>query len=419
MSTVRLRYLAKINPPTPEFDRAAPDAEVPFVPLEAVWPAGLDLSRTRPKHEVAQGYTRFREADILVPKITPTFEANRTTIAHRVCGGFGAGTTELHVVRCRHGVDPRYIRYLLASLPFLLGGEAELIGVAGQKRVPDSWLRDFTVPVVELERQQAIADFLDTETTRIDALFAKKRRLIDLLEQRSFAEIDAAASVAVGWSKRGIPAPRHIGWPIVRLGSVARVQTGLTLDSGRDVDSQVEAVPYLRVANVQDGTLDLSEVKLVQVPAALARRTALRPGDVLMTEGGDPDKLGRGAVWRGELEPCLHQNHVFAVRPDAGLRPDYLALISRTSYARAYFEVTASKTTGIASTSMAKIAAFRLALPPVEKQAEIVARWRSVNASVTSIVERLHRQIALLQEHRQALITAAVTGELDIPGVAA
>src|SRR5258708_3193712 len=98
------------------------------------------------------------------------------------------------------------------------------------------------------------------------------------------------------------------GWKRVALEEVAEVRTGLALGK-RDISDPVER-PYLRVANVQDGYLDLSTIKMVSVSRADAERYALRRHDVLLTEGGDFDKLGRGTVWRGEVPGCLHQNHV-------------------------------------------------------------------------------------------------------------
>ena len=185
MTGIRLRHLAEVNPSVSEFERLAPEAELTFLPLEAVWPGTrLDVTRTRPKDAVASGYTRFREGDVLVPKITPTFEADRSTIARGLLHGVGCGTTELHVVRPSASLEPRYVDYLLSSRQFLLGGEAEMIGVAGQKRVPESWLRDFPIPITDRRAQCAIADFLDRETARIDALIEKKQRMIELLEEK-------------------------------------------------------------------------------------------------------------------------------------------------------------------------------------------------------------------------------------------
>ncbi len=97
--------------------------------------------------------------------------------------------------------------------------------------------------------------------------------------------------------------------PCVRLGYLATIQSGITVDANRDHGSESVALPYLRVANVQDGHLDLGTITEIRVPRAVARSAMLRRGDVLMTEGGDLDKLGRGTVWNGEIENCLHQNH--------------------------------------------------------------------------------------------------------------
>src|SRR3546814_17828054 len=92
------------------------------------------------------------------------------------------------------------------------------------------------------------------------------------------------------------------------------VQTGIA--KGKAINGAAITLPYLRVANVQDGHVDLSVIKTITLKPSEVDRYSLRKGDVLFTEGGDFDKLGRGTVWNGEIKPCLHQNHVFAVRPN-------------------------------------------------------------------------------------------------------
>jgi type I restriction enzyme S subunit len=280
--------------------------------------------------------------------------------------------------------------------------------------MPD--IERITVPVPPVQVQEHLASFLDVETARIDALIAKKQRVVALVRERSTAFMNRSFGESITYSRVGIPngLAEH---EMVRLGALASVRSGLTLDSGREVGQSSVRRPYLRVANVQDGHLDLQEVKYVDIPTLWSSRFELKRGDVLMTEGGDPDKLGRGTVWRGELEQCLHQNHIFSVRPTSALLPEYLALVTRTAYARLYFEMTASKTTGIASTSSVKISAFRIPLMPVDRQRDIVEKVLAHSSRESSLVYRLEKQIALLREHRQALITAAVTGEMDVPGV--
>src|SRR5581483_10117029 len=104
----------------------------------------------RSKAEVASGFTRFQEGDILVPKITPTFEADRAAMASGLRNRVGCGTTELHVLRALSGTLPRFLYYLVRSRPFLGFGAAEMQGVAGQKRVPDEYIRDAKVALPPL-----------------------------------------------------------------------------------------------------------------------------------------------------------------------------------------------------------------------------------------------------------------------------
>lgn len=134
--------------------------------------------------------------------------------------------------------------------------------------------------------------------------------------------------------------PEH--WNLRRIKGIAEVRQGVT--KGRNLDGKdTLELPYLRVANVQDGYLDLEDIATISVLPEEVERYSLRPGDVLMNEGGDNDKLGRGAVWRGEITPCLHQNHVFSVRPYAPWVSDWIALWSRALQRRHTFCFTPSR----------------------------------------------------------------------------
>jgi type I restriction enzyme, S subunit len=198
---------------------------------------------------------------------------------------------------------------------------------------------------------------------------------------------------------------------MVRVGSVARVQSGLTLDGGRALMQPTVSRPYLRVANVQDGWVDLSEVKEVEVSKAFTNRWELRAGDVLMTEGGDADKLGRGTVWEGEIPGCLHQNHIFAVRPGKRLDPAFLGFVTQTTYARAYFEATSSKTTGIASTSTSKILSFRIPLPLIRDQIGIVSFLDRETSQIDELITAKRRMMELLEDEFRSIQSALLTGQ--------
>jgi len=293
--------------------------------------------------------------------------------------------------------DMRWLFYALQAVD--LKGASQDVGVPGLSR---DVAYSVQIPVCTIDEQRRIADFLDTETARIHSLVKRRQDQLELLDERALGAIDDTIAQ--------VPDP-----VTVRLGYLAQVQTGLTVDGNRQHDGDVVTLPYLRVANVQVGRVDLDEIAEITVPRRTAEASRLRPGDVLMTEGDDLDKLGRGTVWRGEIEDCLHQNHVFAVRPDTSiLNPEYLALLTRASMARDYFERTGNKTTNLASTSSSKIRDFRIPLIDTGMQRALVKDVDARLQSISEFEERLCRQLALLAERRQALITAAVTGQINV-----
>jgi type I restriction enzyme S subunit len=166
--------------------------------------------------------------------------------------------------------------------------------------------------------------------------------------------------------------PSVNGWPTVCLSEVADIASGVA--KGRRLEGEIVTVPYLRVANVQAGRLDLSEIKQIVVLASEVEKYRLLPGDILMTEGGDRDKLGRGTVWQGQIDPCIHQNHVFRVRAAADrLLPEFLNYYMQTPPARTYFLRCAKQTTGIASVNRTQLSGLPVPLPGLPEQKRIAA----------------------------------------------
>ncbi len=137
----------------------------------------------------------------------------------------------------------------------------------------------------------------------------------------------------------------------------------------------------------------------------------LKYGDVLMTEGGDLDKLGRGTIWRSEIQKCLHQNHIFAVRPDQRLlHPEFLAFVTRTAYARSYFESTGTKTTNLASTNSSKIRDFRIPLIETNRQVRINDLLNGEMSRINGLIFNRQQTRDVLIERREARVLCAVTG---------
>jgi len=212
-------------------------------------------------------------------------------------------------------------------------------------------------------------------------------------------------------------------WQVVRLEDAAEIVSGITL--GRKTRAtDLVAVPYLRVANVQDGHLDLREIKFVNATPAEIKDLSLKDGDLLLTEGGDLDKLGRGACWRTQIPLCIHQNHIFRVRlPKTSYDPDFVSFQIGSPYGKAYFLAHAKKTTGIASINRRVLGGFPLLTAPFSRQRELVERLK---VQLAEVDKARHANTLQLKEVRQlelsvyrsvfkGVIPVALPKELGIP----
>lgn len=263
--------------------------------------------------------------------------------------------------------------------------------------------------------------FLDHETARIDALIEEQQRLIELLKEKRQAVISRAVTKGldptVPMKDSGVEwlgeVPAH--WNVGALRWYATIQGGIA--KGKDYEGRETVVmPYLRVANVQSGFVDLTEVKEISVLESEVERYSLRAGDVLMNEGGDNDKLGRGTVWQAQIEPCLHQNHVFAIRPNGSLRAEWLATFTQSEQARTYFYLNSKQSTNLASISASNVMSLALPIPSVSEQQEILAYLEEDRERHEQLAGVAISTVELLQERRSALISAAVTGKIDVRG---
>lgn len=385
----------------------------PFLGLEHIESGTAKLLVEELPLKAADDSICFEAGDVLFSKLRPYLAKSLLPASS------GTGTSELLVLRPRAALDPRFLLYVTLSNPWLEWANTTAYGA---KMPRTSWelIADYRFSLPSRVEQRRIADFLDAETARIDQLLSLRRQQESILEEQSSAFVSELLLPGILTSGKNsgsfpwlpqLPADR----PLVRLGFVCRLQNGVTVDAMRRASAEDVTLPYLRVANVQSGHVSLDAVSEITVSQSAAKRSTLQPGDVLMTEGGDLDKLGRGAVWRGEIPNCLHQNHIFALRPDGSrLNGDYLALMTQTVHGRCYFESTGSKTTNLASTNSSKILSFPLPLPSVELQRSLVRSANLELGSVSRARQLVERQVDLLAERRQALITAAVTGQFDV-----
>ena len=204
-------------------------------------------------------------------------------------------------------------------------------------------------------------------------------------------------------------------WHITKIRNFVSIRSGITLGKQYPAGTQLIPRSYLRVANVKAEYLDLNDVATIMVTKEEAKKYALSPGELLMTEGGDRDKLGRGTIWNGEIPECLHQNHVFAVRVNEKyMLTEYLSYLTASPVGRVYFDITAKKTTNLASTNSTTILQFTVPVPSLEEQRKIVEMLNQKCVSINEVIDEKQKLIADLEVYKKSLIFEVVTGKRQV-----
>jgi type I restriction enzyme S subunit len=334
--------------------------------------------------------TRVEKHDVLlnitgasIGRVAHYNENRRANVNQHVC-----------IIRPLPLLDSAYLTHCLASPNFQTQINHQQTGGTRQA-LTFPQIRDFDIPLPAIETQRRIAAILD----KADAIRRKRQEAIALTEQllrSTFLEMF------------GDPVTNPKRWPTALLKDLASIGSGVM--KGRDY-AAVETVklPYMRVANVQDGYLKLDDVKTIEVPTSEAEKYLLQKGDILLTEGGDPDKLGRGAVWHGQIPQCIHQNHIFRVRPLQNyLTPEYLCALLGSVYGKRYFLKAAKQTTGIASINRSQLSNFPVLLPSLENQ-RTYSRFTAQHQNVTRTYQSLSSEADNLFN---SLVQRAFTGQL-------
>jgi type I restriction enzyme, S subunit len=389
-----------------------PSAQDDYLELEDIESGTGRILNRRNTLEVESAVTLFKKGDVLFGKLRPYLEKYYQADFDGKCTG------EILAFRPER-ILSRFLFYNIGSHWFIERCNALAYGAKMPRVSWEKQLSQFNVPLPPLPEQKRIVDFLDASCATLDAAVAAKRRQIETLSVLRNSTI----SLTVTRGTANTPALRMTGnewvpevpegWSVVNLKRISEIQTGLTL--GKEYDGALIERPYLRVANVQDGYLDLADVTTIRLPAKVASRVQLCTGDVLMTEGGDLDKLGRGYLWEGQIEKCLHQNHIFAVRclPHK-LLPKFLTYVTAAQYGREYFEATGKRTTNLACTNATKVGEFPIPLPPVKEQERLVEFLDTRLNQMQGAQDVLEAQIETLKGYRKSLIHECVTGKRRI-----
>ena len=410
----RLRFVVGTSISKKEVSHLAPETEVSFVPMEAVHEyGGIDLDSRKSLSEVVEGYTYFRNGDVIVAKITPCFENGKGALATDLCSAVGFGTTELHVLRPSSHVAPRFLLYLTFSDHFRRIGAASMYGAGGQKRISDEFIRNFRHPVPSLPEQRVIADFLDRETAKIDGLVARKERLIELLQEKRTALITRAVTRGldpkVPMKDSGIEwlgeTPTH--WelkPLKRL--LRRSDYGISesLRVGGDIR-------VLTMAHIQDGEIVLPQDGSI---SGIDRTMVLESGDLLFNRTNSRELVGKVGIFRGDHDDWVtFASYLVRLTPHQHVEPEWLNYLLNSTGVLGMARSMALLSVNQANLNPTKHQQIIVPVPALSEQRSIAAFLSRETAKIDSLIVKIRQAINYLHEFRTAIISSAVTGKID------
>ena len=262
------------------------------------------------------------------------------------------------------------------------------------KAITQDIVKNLEVPIPSLEEQERIV-------ARIEELFSELDNGVETLRKtKQQLEVYRQAVISAAF-------PEMTDENTVRLDEIADISGGIT--KGRDLSKQETVhLPYLRVANVQNGYLDLTQMKTIELKVSEKEKYLLRSGDVLYTEGGDRDKLGRGTVWNDEIPNCVHQNHVFKARLDLKkANPRYVAYWSMSAFARNYFYNKGKQSVNLASINKTVLSALTLPLPSLPEQEATLREIESRLSVCDSIEKTVDTALQQAEAMRQSILKRA------------
>lgn len=414
----RLRFVAELNPSKSELATLDKKMLVSFLPMDAVGDDGkLNLEQERPIAEVETGYTFFRDGDVTVAKITPCFENGKGAVMRGLTQGIGFGTTELIVARpIASQTCSDYLHSLFTSVEFRKNGEGHMYGAGGQKRVPDDFVRNFAIAFPPLKEQQIIAAFLDRETGKIDALIAEQRRLVELLAEKRQAVISHAVTKGLTSTSSGLNAkmknsgiewlgevPAH--WEVKSIKWLSPVQRGASprpIDDPKYFDDEGEYA-WVRIADVSasDGVLRETTQRLSELGSSLSVK--IQPGELFISIAGT---VGKPCI--SAIKACIHDGFVYF--PTLKIPPMFLYRIFEAGVCYGGLGKFGTQLNLNTDT----IGSIRIGVPPIGELEEILSFLDTETAKFDTLTAEANRAIALLQERRSALISAAVTGKIDV-----
>ncbi len=408
--------VAQINPSKSEVSSVSNDFEVSFLPMEAVTENGdFHLKETRHKGDVYDGFTYFCDNDVIIAKITPCFENGKAALTNGLVNGIGFGSTEFHVLR-QTNINNKFLFYIIHQEEFRKVGEIEMKGAAGQKRVPQDFLKQYPIAYPPISNQKEIAEFLDRKTAEIDNLIKKQEELLTLLDEKRSAMITHAVTKGLNpnapLKETNIPWLGKIpeGWEVKKLKFLGEPIIGLTY-SPKDITDNVKSIRVLRSTNIQSNTLLLDDGNDIFVELKIPKKMYCQKGDILIcARNGSAKLVGKNVLIKANLPNVSFgafttifrsENHEFL----------YWVLNSNIFFS----QLGNFATTTINQLTIDFLKNLAIATPSLEEEQKEIADYLDREcAKIDKSKEKIKALIEKLKEYRTSLITHAVTGKIKV-----
>ena len=407
----------EVNPPKPSKDFLSADAPVTFVPMPAVDAdmGAITNSQIKPYLEVRNGFTSFRDGDVIMAKITPCMENGKAAIVHGMKNGIGFGSTEFHVMRSRGKILPEYLYYYIRQESFRNEAESHFIGSVGQKRVPADFIKQSVIPLPLLAEQQRIIARVEALLTHVETARDRLSRVPLIMKKFRQAVLAAACSgrLTEEWRDRNsstetsdqlieqvtqelqknsaknknksvvqltqwnVPEPLELleipeNWTWIAVkDATSLMQYGISVKSDSDEKS---GFPILRMGNIQDGSIDMTDLKFIPANTESISNFIVETGDILFNRTNSPELVGKSAVYNEKLE-TVFASYLVRVRPNSNLiLSDYLCWWINSMWGREWAQNVRTDGVSQSNINAQKLSVMPVPLPPLAEQDEIVRR---------------------------------------------
>ena len=417
---IPIKHLAILNPKKSTLSQDLMSDECSFVPMEKLKFNSLVLNEKKVIKDVYDGYTYFENEDILVAKVTPCFENNNTTIARDLINGVGFGSSEIFVLRVNDKVNNRYLFYRLLETIFISVATAAMTGAGGLRRVPAEIINTYPIAVPDINEQTQIANFLDFETAQIDTLIEKQQTLIQLLKEKRQAVISHAVTKGLDpdapMKDSGVEwlgdVPEH--WVVAQFKfNTLVMQTG-PFGSQLHAEEYIEdGIPLINPAHMIDGEIvPDSRVTVDETTQERLERHKLSEGDIIFARRGE---LGRCAIVHKHQEGWICGTGSLRATLNDKLISEYAYLLITSDGLISELSLE-SKGSTMDNLNTETLGRVRMPVPPRNEQNKIISHVSQVFGKYKVLIGNAERAIQLMQERRTALISAAVTGKIDVRG---